>query len=245
MANLGTAIADVSAFDLIRTTRALGTTSIAGSPLTADPLLGPLQNNGGPTPTMAPATGSPVIDTGGGCPPTDQRGLPRPDSGETACDIGAYEVQDPPGGGGGGGGGGGSHVAAVTAERLSPTVFAAAPSGPSALAARRRFGTKVSFTLTLAASVRFTVTRPSVGRRAKGGRCVATTKRNRRAPHCPRLVPVRGGFTVTGRADSNSFRFTGRIGGRKLLPGSYRLIATPLVGGTPGRASSAAFRIIK
>ncbi len=103
-ANLGTAIADVSAFDLVTTMRALGTTSIAGSPRTADPLLGPLQSNGGPTQTMAPAVGSPAIDAGGGCPATDQRGQPRPDNGETACDIGAYEVQDPPGGGGGGGG---------------------------------------------------------------------------------------------------------------------------------------------
>ena len=94
--NLGTATADVSRFDLVRTMRAVGAGSISGSPLTLDPLLGPLQNNGGPTQTLAPLTGSPVIDAGGGCPATDQRGQPRPDNGETACDIGAYEVQDPP-----------------------------------------------------------------------------------------------------------------------------------------------------
>jgi hypothetical protein len=56
-----------------------------------DPLLGPLQNNGGPTPTQALLPGSPAIDAGDsvGCPPTDQRGVARPQG--TACDIGAYE----------------------------------------------------------------------------------------------------------------------------------------------------------
>lgn len=109
---------------------AIGLGSVTGSPLSANPLLG----NGGPTQTIAPATGSPatgspVIDARGGCPPTDQRGLSRPDHGETAGDIGAVEVQDPPGGGGGGGRGSGPPL---RSETLSPTTFAAAPSGASA-----------------------------------------------------------------------------------------------------------------
>jgi putative Ig domain-containing protein/CARDB protein len=61
----------------------------------ADPLLGPLQNNGGFTLTHALLAGSPAIDAGTntGCPPTDQRGAPflRPQG--LKCDIGAYEVQ--------------------------------------------------------------------------------------------------------------------------------------------------------
>jgi CSLREA domain-containing protein len=65
--------------------------------LTGDPLLGTLQNNLGPTFTMALGTGSPAIDqippSGSGCLTTDQRGLPRPSG--TACDIGAYEVTPP------------------------------------------------------------------------------------------------------------------------------------------------------
>src|SRR5262249_9639314 len=44
-----------------------------------DPLLGPLQNNGGPTLTMALLSGSPAIDQGKSFGlTTDQRGLPRP-----------------------------------------------------------------------------------------------------------------------------------------------------------------------
>jgi hypothetical protein len=52
-----------------------------------------LQNNGGPTPTIRLAPDSPAIDRipAAGCPATDQRGATRPDAGEAACDIGAYE----------------------------------------------------------------------------------------------------------------------------------------------------------
>jgi hypothetical protein len=55
--------------------------------LFADPLLQPLADNGGPTPTMALGEGSPAIDIGDGCPDTDQRGEPR----NGPCDAGAYE----------------------------------------------------------------------------------------------------------------------------------------------------------
>jgi len=57
-----------------------------------DPVLGPLQDNGGPTFTRALLHGSPAIDAGNntGAPATDQRGTPRPQG--TTCDIGAYEL---------------------------------------------------------------------------------------------------------------------------------------------------------
>jgi hypothetical protein len=57
-----------------------------------DPRLGPLANNGGPTPTMALLPDSPAIDAGDTsmCLPTDQRGETRPKG--AACDIGAFEL---------------------------------------------------------------------------------------------------------------------------------------------------------
>jgi hypothetical protein len=57
----------------------------------ADPRLGPLQNNGSPTPTHALLTGSAAIEAGSRCccPPTDQRGVLRPQG--LACDMGAFE----------------------------------------------------------------------------------------------------------------------------------------------------------
>jgi hypothetical protein len=63
----------------------------------ADPMLGPLQDNGGPTLTRALLDGSPAMDAGNNsyCPDVDQRGFPRPLDGDEdfdwACDIGAVE----------------------------------------------------------------------------------------------------------------------------------------------------------
>src|SRR5581483_10807922 len=59
-----------------------------------DPLLGPLQDNGGFMPTHALLPGSPAIDgvTHNACPPpaTDQRGFLRPAG--ARCDVGAFEL---------------------------------------------------------------------------------------------------------------------------------------------------------
>ncbi|MDJ0655858.1 MAG: choice-of-anchor Q domain-containing protein, partial [Xanthomonadales bacterium] len=68
-----------------------------GSPI-IDPLLGPLQDNGGPTSTHALVLGSLAVDAGvndptcgfGTTPYTDQRAILRPQ--EAACDIGAFEL---------------------------------------------------------------------------------------------------------------------------------------------------------
>ncbi|MEJ2060230.1 MAG: CSLREA domain-containing protein [Gammaproteobacteria bacterium] len=88
-----------------------------------DPLFGPLQDNGGVTPTHLLLTGSPGIDTGNpnGCVgttgtelTTDQRGYTRPIDGDAdgvaVCDLGAVEITptvsaaaSTSGGGGGGG----------------------------------------------------------------------------------------------------------------------------------------------
>jgi predicted outer membrane repeat protein len=65
--------------------------------ITADPNLGPLQNNGGPTQTHALLPGSPALDAGNNALipagiTTDQRGLFRVVNG--TVDLGAYEVQN-------------------------------------------------------------------------------------------------------------------------------------------------------
>jgi CSLREA domain-containing protein len=73
-----------------------------GSMPNTDPLLGPLQDNGGPTWTHALLAGSPAIDAGDDaqCPLFDQRGIPRPIDGNwdgiTICDIGSFEYYGPP-----------------------------------------------------------------------------------------------------------------------------------------------------
>ncbi len=72
-----------------------GCSGCVASDRTADPMLGPLANNGGDTFTQALLAGSPAIDAAlpSDAPATDQRGVARP-LGATA-DIGAYEY-DPP-----------------------------------------------------------------------------------------------------------------------------------------------------
>jgi len=70
-----------------------------GAGITADPLLGLLQDNGGPTQTHALQAGSPAIDAGDPASTltTDQRGFPRPVDGNSdstaVIDIGAYEYE--------------------------------------------------------------------------------------------------------------------------------------------------------
>jgi len=70
-------------------------TDCGGTITSADPLLDPagLQNNGGPTETIALLPGSPAIDAAVACPPptTDQRGVSRPQG--AGCDIGAFELE--------------------------------------------------------------------------------------------------------------------------------------------------------
>src|SRR5262249_47895445 len=67
---------------------------VNGNIVGATPLLGPLQNNGGPTWTMALQPGSPAINATSPAfaPPKDQRGFTR----DALPDIGAYEFNATP-----------------------------------------------------------------------------------------------------------------------------------------------------
>ncbi len=66
------------------------------APITDDPLVDPLADNGGPTQTHALQSGSPAIDAGPpGCVARDQRGVLRPYPSGGNCDLGAYEVSLP------------------------------------------------------------------------------------------------------------------------------------------------------
>jgi predicted outer membrane repeat protein len=71
-----------------------------GDQINTDPLLGPLQSNGGPTSTHALLPGSPAIDAGDPIfippPSTDQRGCPFDRVFNGRLDIGSFERQTPP-----------------------------------------------------------------------------------------------------------------------------------------------------
>lgn len=135
---------------------------------------------------------------------------------------------------------------ALSGLRMAGALYAA-PSGPSARNAakkrRIRYGAVVSYRLSEPASVRFTVERPAAGRRV-GRRCVAPRRSNRRARRCTRYVTLKGSFSRAGTAGANRFRFMGRLGGKKLRAGRYRLVARARdAAGNASPAARRAFRI--
>ena len=71
-----------------------------GDQINADPMLGPLQDNGGPTFTRALLPGSPAINAGDpnfvGPPDYDQRGPGYDRVRGNRLDVGSFEVQNPP-----------------------------------------------------------------------------------------------------------------------------------------------------
>jgi hypothetical protein len=87
-----------------------------------DPRLGPLQNNGGPTPTHALLANSPAADAGSNSdlPSTDQRGMHRQVNG--TADIGAIEMQ--------------TGSAVVTTLQLTASPADPAPGQPFTVTAR-------------------------------------------------------------------------------------------------------------
>jgi hypothetical protein len=95
---------------------------------------------------------------------------------------------------------------------------------------RRPIKLKISYTLNGAATVKFTLKLLLPGRKVNG-RCVKPTAKNANKPRCVRKQSVHGSIVKTGKLGANSFTFTGKIGGHKLAPGTYRLTATP-TGGT-------------
>jgi hypothetical protein len=108
----------------------------------------------------------------------------------------------------------------VRAVDLSVNSFRAARSGPAFAAVR--VGTVVRFSLSEKASVKFTVQRPTAGRKV-GGNCVKPTAGNRARPSCTRWVAVPGSVTKAGKKGANAMTFRGRMGGKTLKPGAYRL----------------------
>ncbi|MBI4896744.1 MAG: right-handed parallel beta-helix repeat-containing protein [Actinobacteria bacterium] len=205
------------------------TFNAAGDLPNTNPLLEPLTNNGGSTQTLALPFGSPAIHAANAatCPATDQRGKPR----AGGCDIGAFQYVD--------------EIAPVlTLLKLSPRRFRSRRSGDSAVSSRKRapLGARVGFTLSESASVIFTVERLTKGRRS-GAKCRAKRKRGKR---CTITSALPGSFSAAGGSGTNTFKFTGRLSGRKLKPGNYQLVATPTdTVGNAGAAVRARFKIVR
>lgn len=139
----------------------------------------------------------------------------------------------------------------LTALRLSRKRFRSARRGravaPKGRALGRRVGTRVRYRLSGDATVTFRVQR---ARRAKGRvvgrRCVRRSRRNVRARRCTRYRTVRGKFTHVGNEGVNRLRWSGRLRGRRLARGRYRLIARAVNSvGARSQQARARFRIVR
>jgi YVTN family beta-propeller protein len=105
-------------------------------------------------------------------------------------------------------------------------------------------GTKFSYRLSEAAKVTFTISRKASGRRV-GKRCQRKTRKNRQRRKCVRVVKV-GSFSKNARAGRNRTRFAGRLRGRKLKPGAYRVTAVAKhSAGGKSRPRSTSIKIVR
>ena len=94
-------------------------------------------------------------------------------------------------------------------------------------------GTTFSYTLNMPATVVLKFTRQAKGRKVKR-KCVAQTHKNAHKPSC-KLTVKAGTLKTSGRTGKNKLVFAGKVGGKKLAPGSYEVTITAETG--PGNAN--------
>jgi DNA-binding beta-propeller fold protein YncE len=129
----------------------------------------------------------------------------------------------------------------LSALKLLPRRFKAARKGATISAAPP--GAKVTYKLSENAKVRFRIERALPGRRV-GKRCQKPRRSNRHHKRCTRFSTLRGSFARQSKAGRNSFHFSGRLRGRKLAPGRYRLRAVATdAAGNASRPRRTGFRV--
>ncbi len=111
---------------------------------------------------------------------------------------------------------------------ISPAAFLAAATGPSLAATAT--GARLTYRDSSAATTRFEVARLVAGRVVPGRGGVGRYCQPAHAPvpaaaRCARYLALAPGLRHRDRVGTNTLRFTGRLGGRALAPGSYRLTA--------------------
>lgn len=102
----------------------------------------------------------------------------------------------------------------------------------------------IRFTLNASATVTLAIERALPGQRTRG-RCTALNRGERRHHPCARLALLPGRISMSGIAGANAFTFTGVIGGHALMPGSYRLLATPTTNAGTGNQQQTSFKITR
>jgi hypothetical protein len=70
--------------------------------------------------------------------------------------------------------------------------------------------------------------------------------KNRKRTRCIRYVTLAGSFSQKGLSGANKRAFNGRLRGRPLAPGAYRLVATAVdAAGNRGKQVRAAFKVLR
>jgi hypothetical protein len=226
----GNIVVSNSNFDVTGVEGLFGSATIAdlGGNQTAPPLFVDAVNG-----DFREAAGSPTIDAG----VADQIGaLDLAGNARilgAAPDIGAFEFPSPlppPAAG---------QIQSLT---IGPSTFRTANFGGAILSTKRvraPVGAAVTYSLSAAATVEFTVERKLSGRKV-GKKCVKKTGANRGKKKCALYKAVKGGFTHSGAAGQNTFKFSGRVGSKSLKPGRYVLL-----GSAGGSIKRTPFRIVK
>jgi hypothetical protein len=132
----------------------------------------------------------------------------------------------------------------ISALTISPSAFLAAPTGAtiSAFAATtKKYGATISYHDSQAATTTFTVLRETSGRK-QGKSCKKPSKANKHGKRCTILTAI-GSFSHVDVVGANSLRFSGRIKGKKLAAGSYRLQAVAHDAAGNGAAVTRGFAI--
>jgi subtilisin-like proprotein convertase family protein len=99
---------------------------------------------------------------------------------------------------------------------------------------KARGGASVSYTDSQAAVATLTVLRQLPGRKIKG-KCTKSKPASKSKPRCKRYLPL-GSFTHADVAGANKLKFSGRLKGRGLKPGRYKLAV--VAKGADGKASN-------
>jgi PKD domain len=145
-------------------------------------------------------------------------------------------------------GGGGAAAPALSGTSLTNRRFRVGRAR-TAVSARRRasrapVGTTFRFRLDKGASLAIALSRQASGLRF-GRRCVRPSRGLRGHRRCTRLVVVRPALTRSLPAGANAVPFSGRIGRRALVPGSYMATLTATAAGRAGTPSRLGFRVMR
>ncbi len=133
----------------------------------------------------------------------------------------------------------------LTHLQISPSSFFAAPSGATiskaSKKAKKTYGTSVSYSDSQAATATFTVLSEIPGHK-QGKACAKPGKANKHGKSCTILKAI-GSFVHTDTVGANKFHFSGRLGGKQLRKGVYKLQAVPNDAAGNGAATSVTFKI--